>query len=553
MVYSLNVVIVMKLRSTFNRLFRSQLVKSISSVTFVILVVYCFGGGLAKAGVSSTEVIPREDAARFDRVSEEGMDALIGQDYVKAIARFEEAVSLRPGYPIATHNLAIAYNNYAMMLPPPQALMYLRKAIRLEPNNPRFQNSYTRCSQWHNAQPAPNSALAATHALELRKNGNTRAAISELTNAIKMNSIDPNLYAMRSLAESDLMEYTEAINDINKAISLEPDIPNWITIRDGLCNLALLAECEKLYFGKVFGGVPDELRLQRMERPLFGSVRVGPFETRIMPIARALDVSPAFADKWALIIGITHFAHSEYNLRFAAKDAQDFYNFLVNEAHFKPDHVLLLTDHDATASNIKRAFGDKWLPRVCGPQDLAVVYVSTHGTPAKRDKGGKNYLVAYDTDGADLYATGIEMDELSQRMRESVKSERVLVILDACYSGSAARKSSVPQLSDNFDVNDLVRGMGKGRLVISSSSPQQTSWESKNYSNGIFTHALIDALRKNNTMVDVRNAFGDIKQQVDSEVRRDCGTEQTPQMAGEWSGREFILALPASRPRKLQQ
>ncbi len=34
-------------------------------------------------------------------------------------------------------------------------------------------------------------------------------------------------------------------------------------------------------------------------------------------------------DKWALIVGISEFANPEYKLRYAAKDAQDFRNFLV--------------------------------------------------------------------------------------------------------------------------------------------------------------------------------------------------------------------------------
>lgn len=45
-------------------------------------------------------------------------------------------------------------------------------------------------------------------------------------------------------------------------------------------------------------------------------------------------------DKWALIIGVSNFSHPEYNLKYSAKDAVDFRNFLVNECKFSPDHVL---------------------------------------------------------------------------------------------------------------------------------------------------------------------------------------------------------------------
>jgi hypothetical protein len=49
------------------------------------------------------------------------------------------------------------------------------------------------------------------------------------------------------------------------------------------------------------------------------------------------------------------------------------------------------------------AFGDTWLPRVAMPDDLVVIYVSTHGTPATRDPGKKNYIVAWDTDRDQLF------------------------------------------------------------------------------------------------------------------------------------------------------
>src|SRR5262249_18291917 len=56
-------------------------------------------------------------------------------------------------------------------------------------------------------------------------------------------------------------------------------------------------------------------------------------------------------DKWALVVGISKFANPQYNLKYAAKDAQDFYNFLVNEANFRRDHVVLLLNEQATRHN----------------------------------------------------------------------------------------------------------------------------------------------------------------------------------------------------------
>src|SRR5437870_10260519 len=100
--------------------------------------------------------------------------------------------------------------------------------------------------------------------------------------------------------------------------------------------------------------------------------------------------SRPIADKWALVIGISRFEDPSLRLKYAAKDAMDFYDFLINQAHFSADHVKLLIDEDATRERVLDELGDKWLPRVALPDDLVLIYVSSHGTPSGVDVGGVN-------------------------------------------------------------------------------------------------------------------------------------------------------------------
>src|SRR3990167_6667139 len=88
------------------------------------------------------------------------------------------------------------------------------------------------------------------------------------------------------------------------------------------------------------------------------------------------------ADKWALIIGISKFKDPTINLKYPAKDARDLYNFLVSEGNFAPDHVKLLLNEQATRGKILSELGDKWLPRVANPNDLVLIYISSHGSPS---------------------------------------------------------------------------------------------------------------------------------------------------------------------------
>ncbi|MBS1954449.1 MAG: tetratricopeptide repeat protein [Cyanobacteria bacterium SZAS-4] len=253
-------------------------------------------------------------------------------------------------------------------------------------------------------------------------------------------------------------------------------------------------------------------------------------------------------DKWALIVGISNFKDSNINLHYPAKDAKDFADFLVKEKNFAPDHVKLLTDKIATRANILSMLGNKWLPRVAAPDDLVVIYFSGHGSSSSLDVGGVNYLVAHDTDVNDLYSTAIAMQDLTRIIKDRVHSERVMIVLDACHSGAVAPNAKGLARPSNVDIDPIVQGTGQ--LVISSSSPEQQSWESTRYQGSVFTKHLIDGLRKNGKMTNLGDAYGYLDQAVQNEVLRDRGMLQNPVMKSRWEGRDLVIGVPPASPTK---
>src|SRR5215470_3589750 len=132
------------------------------------------------------------------------------------------------------------------------------------------------------------------------------------------------------------------------------------------------------------------------------------------------------ADKWALIIGISEFADSSLNLKYPAKDARDLYDYLVGDGHFAKDHVKLLVNEKATREQILSAVGDKWLPKVVNPDDLVVVFISSHGSPSDTNVGNVSYIIAQDTDKSNLYGTGVAMQDLSDIFKTRIKSDRLV-------------------------------------------------------------------------------------------------------------------------------
>jgi uncharacterized caspase-like protein/Tfp pilus assembly protein PilF len=254
-------------------------------------------------------------------------------------------------------------------------------------------------------------------------------------------------------------------------------------------------------------------------------------------------------DKWALVVGISNFADSSINLKYSSKDARDFCTYLTKDASFKPDHIHLLLNEKATRENILSQLGDKWLPRVAGPDDLVVIFISTHGSPSRADVAGLNYLVAYNTDKNSLLATGIPIQDLANLVRDRVHCDRCVIIMDACHSGAAVEATGAKGL---FRVNNVSADevfQGTGQLVICSSQPSQVSWESKRYNNGVFTHYLLEGLRKNGSTTKIAEACGYMKDKVQDEVLKDRGELQTPVMRSKWEGNDLIVAVPPTEIR----
>ncbi|MCA9802573.1 MAG: caspase family protein [Cyanobacteria bacterium HKST-UBA02] len=256
-------------------------------------------------------------------------------------------------------------------------------------------------------------------------------------------------------------------------------------------------------------------------------------------------------DKWALIVGISEFKNKSIpSLKFASKDARDFYNYLIKEANFAPDHVRLLTDKKATRRRVMSELGSKFLAPLARPDDLVVLFFSTHGSPSSMDLRGDNYLVAYDSDPDDLYVSGIEMKKIIESISDRVFTNRVLLVLDACHSGAIKPDAKGLKRSANFNAEELAQG--SGQLVICSSMPDEQSWESRRFKNGVFTRRLLEGLKSNGTYTRLGEAFEEVKGSVQNEVREDRkGARQTPVLHSAWDGEDLILAARPFDPQSI--
>jgi len=212
-----------------------------------------------------------------------------------------------------------------------------------------------------------------------------------------------------------------------------------------------------------------------------------------------LDIrKPDVDQKWALVIGIASFRNPRLNLTYSRKDAESVAELLKSPLYgrFRPDRVRLIADSQATTVNLRA--GLNWLARMAGENDLALVYVATHGTARDQDVAGANYIVTYDTDVDSedgLYSTALPMVEITGAVRTRLRALKVVVLLDTCHSGGAISQTVTLPAAVSPQTLEHIRE-GTGRVVIAASQVGESSYETPKYGHGLFTYYLLEALKQ---------------------------------------------------------
>jgi len=284
-----------------------------------------------------------------------------------------------------------------------------------------------------------------------------------------------------------------------------------------------------------------------------------PFTLSTSPQQIVGHAPPPVREKWALVVGIGAFSDPKVPpLSLTTKDASDFAAFLADphRGRFRSDHVHLIQDRAATLRGIKQQFN--WLARSAGPEDLVVIYLSSHGSPRTMDVAGAHYIATYDTiiSGAtpeerqdNLYLTALPMEDLASVVRNRIKALRAAVFLDTCHSGAAAgARSADPASQDASASRDTLERIreGVGRVVMASSQVDESSYGSKRLKNGYFTYYLIRGLSQNNGLAPLPQVYGFVRDQVAQQVLAIEGGHQDPVMTTSAEAADFAIGVPAA-------
>lgn len=275
--------------------------------------------------------------------------------------------------------------------------------------------------------------------------------------------------------------------------------------------------------------------------------------------------STSTGKKWALVVGIDKFQDTRApQLQYAVKDSRDFVAFLedAHGGHFEPNHVLHLENEGATLKGIKEGLGE--LRIKAKPDDLIVLYLSSHGSSRFVDPNGVSYIITHDTDlqdAATLYATSLQMIDLVQEINRELKARQVVLILDTCYSGDALTSPERPgsrgslligpgetpvsePAPSSFSVAFNNLKVGLGRAVITASRANEQSWESPKLQNGYFTHYLLEVLRESHGEDRLDHVFTQVQTRVSARVKTELNANQNPSFEFSEHADSIVLGAP---------
>jgi uncharacterized caspase-like protein len=194
-------------------------------------------------------------------------------------------------------------------------------------------------------------------------------------------------------------------------------------------------------------------------------------------------------------------------------------------------NIVSLNGQGATKSKLQ-SYLQEWLPLNVNQNSTLFVYYSGHGAPDP--KSGDAYLVPWDGDPKFLKSTAYPLKQLYSELA-SLKAKRVIVVLDACFSGAGGRsvlaKGARP-LADDLPKSDNL-------TVIAAAGGDEITGTLDAEGHGVFTYYLLKGLsgaaKDAHGDVTAKGLFEYLKPRVEDEARRE-NREQVPTFNGAAAG-----------------
>ncbi|MGD1700637.1 caspase, EACC1-associated type [Dapis sp. BLCC M229] len=239
--------------------------------------------------------------------------------------------------------------------------------------------------------------------------------------------------------------------------------------------------------------------------------------------------------KIALLIGVSEYLPEFPALPSAVKDVEAMKEVLGNSEMGGFDDIKVLKN--SNRQQIEEAIYELFADR--DKDDVLVFYFSGHGVKSRE---GNLFFATPQTRKSQrgiVTPTAVGASVLQSQMNDSF-SQRLVVILDCCYSG-AFTKGMTAKGDENIDIQAELGG--KGRAILMSSSSTQSSFESEGSELSIYTKYLVEGIKTGaaDTDNDGKISVDELDKYVSKKVHEESPA-MTPQFAPVKQGYRIYLA-----------
>jgi len=189
--------------------------------------------------------------------------------------------------------------------------------------------------------------------------------------------------------------------------------------------------------------------------------------------------------KIALLIGVSEYSEGLRPISSAILDVEAMRRVLEHPDMGAFDQVTVLPNPDKGSMEkaVEVLFADRQR------DDLVLLYFTGHGL---KDQKARFFLSTRDTgrdqNGDFRRATALAASKLQEYITDS-RSQRQIIILDCCFSGALVQGMPI-----KGELNIQEELGGKGRAILTSSSPIEYSFESDNNDLSIYTKYLVEGI-----------------------------------------------------------
>jgi WD40 repeat protein len=242
---------------------------------------------------------------------------------------------------------------------------------------------------------------------------------------------------------------------------------------------------------------------------------------------------------YILAVGVSQYADSQFNLKFAAKDAGDFVKAMLGQKDllYRDVVVKLLLNEKATKDDVLD--GLDWIRQEPTNNDVAMVFLAGHGV---NDQNNYYYFCPYNVDPSRLLRTGVAFSDIKKTV--AAVAGKALFFIDSCHSGNAIGLATRRGALDiNIVINEL-SSAENGVVVFSAATGSESSYEREEWSNGAFTKAVVEGLNGAASIGNTgRITYNMLNVYISERVKELTKGQQHPTMISPQTVADFPIAV----------